>query len=41
MKKIRVLIVDDSVVMRKFLAETLSKAKGIEVVATALDPYIA
>jgi len=41
MKKIRVLIVDDSAVMRKYLTETLSKAKGIEVVATALDPFIA
>ena len=41
MKKIRVLIVDDSAVMRKFLTETLSKEKGIEVVATALDPFIA
>ncbi len=41
MKKIRVLIIDDSAVMRKFLSETLSKAKRIEVVATALDPLIA
>jgi two-component system chemotaxis response regulator CheB len=41
MKKIRVLIVDDSAVMRKYLTESLSKAKGIEVVATALDPFIA
>ncbi len=41
MKKIRVLIIDDSAVMRKFLSETLSKAKRIEVVATALDPFIA
>jgi two-component system chemotaxis response regulator CheB len=41
MKKIRVLIVDDSAVMRKFLAESLSKTRGIEVVATALDPFIA
>ena len=41
MKKIRVLIVDDSAVVRKYLAEVLSRARGIEVVATALDPIIA
>jgi two-component system chemotaxis response regulator CheB len=41
MKKIRVLIVDDSAVTRKFLSDCLSKSRGIEVVATALDPFIA
>ncbi|MBN2079476.1 MAG: chemotaxis response regulator protein-glutamate methylesterase [Spirochaetes bacterium] len=41
MKKIRVLIVDDSAVVRKYLTEVLSRARGIEVVATALDPIIA
>ena len=41
MKNIRVLIVDDSAVVRKYLTETLSRARGIEVVATALDPIIA
>jgi two-component system, chemotaxis family, protein-glutamate methylesterase/glutaminase len=41
MKKIRVLIVDDSAVARKYLSETLSGSKEIEVVATALDPIIA
>jgi len=41
MKKIRVLIVDDSAVARKFLAEALSASGRIEVIATAMDPYIA
>lgn len=41
MDKIKVLIVDDSAVMRKALAEALSTSKNIEVVGTALDPYIA
>ena len=41
MKKIRVLIVDDSAVARKFLSESLSRSKQIEVIATALDPFIA
>ncbi len=38
-KKIRVLVVDDSALMRKMLVELLSRDKGIEVVATAKDPY--
>jgi two-component system, chemotaxis family, protein-glutamate methylesterase/glutaminase len=38
---IRVLIVDDSAVVRKVLAEELSKHDGIEVVGTAIDPYVA
>lgn len=41
MKKTKVLIVDDSAVVRKYLTEILSNARGIEVVATALDPIIA
>jgi len=41
MKGIKVLIVDDSAVMRKMLAEALSRSRQIEVVGTALDPYIA
>ncbi len=41
MNKIRVMIVDDSAVMRKFLTESLSQSPRIEVVGTALDPYIA
>ena len=38
---IRVLIVDDSAVVRQVLAEQISKASDIEVVATAGNPYIA
>jgi two-component system, chemotaxis family, protein-glutamate methylesterase/glutaminase len=38
---IRVLIVDDSALVRKILADELSKAGDIEVVGTAVDPYIA
>lgn len=40
-KKIRVLIVDDSAIVREILAERLSLHPLIEVVATAMDPYIA
>lgn len=38
---IRVLIVDDSAVVRDVLARELGKVSGIEVVGTAPDPYIA
>jgi len=38
---IKVLIVDDSAVVRKRLSRELSKDASIEVVGTALDPYIA
>jgi two-component system, chemotaxis family, protein-glutamate methylesterase/glutaminase len=38
---IKVLIVDDSAVVRKVLSDELSKAEGIEVVGTAIDPYAA
>src|SRR5512137_1061969 len=41
MDKIKVMIVDDSAVMRRFLTEALSQSSQIEVVGTALDPYIA
>jgi two-component system chemotaxis response regulator CheB len=41
MKKIRVLIVDDSAVMRQLLSEILSSDRDIEVVGTACDPYVA
>ncbi len=41
MGKIKVLIVDDSAVMRQFLSEVLSSVSDIEVVGTAMDPYIA
>lgn len=40
-KKIKVLIIDDSAVVRKILTEILSADKGIEVIGTAMDPYIA
>ncbi|MCK6599360.1 MAG: chemotaxis response regulator protein-glutamate methylesterase, partial [Bdellovibrionaceae bacterium] len=39
MKKIRVLIVDDSAVIRKFLEKILSTDPEIEVVGSAVDPY--
>lgn len=38
---IRVLIVDDSAVVRKVLSEELSRVSDIQVVGTAADPYIA
>ena len=41
MKKIRVLIVDDSSVVRQTLAAVLESDPRIEVCATAADPYIA
>ncbi|MGV1099894.1 protein-glutamate methylesterase/protein-glutamine glutaminase [Thiovibrio sp. JS02] len=41
MRKIRVLVVDDSAVVRKVFSEELSHEKDIEVVATAPDPYVA
>jgi len=39
--KIRVLIVDDSAIVRKILSESLAGEPDIEVVGTAPDPYIA
>ena len=41
MKKIRVLIVDDSPLVRRVLTEILSSDPDIEVVGSAMDPYIA
>jgi two-component system chemotaxis response regulator CheB len=38
---IRVLIVDDSAVVRKVLTQELSHERGIEVIGTAPDPYVA
>lgn len=38
---IRVLVVDDSAVVRKVLTEELGKTGDIEVVGTAVDPYVA
>jgi two-component system chemotaxis response regulator CheB len=39
--KIRVLIVDDSAIVRKIFSEELSKYPDIEVVGTAPDPFVA
>lgn len=38
---IRVLVVDDSALVRKILTEQLSHEPDIEVVGTAVDPYVA
>jgi two-component system chemotaxis response regulator CheB len=38
---IRVLVVDDSALVRKILTEQLSREPDIEVVGTAIDPYVA
>ncbi len=40
-RNIKVLIVDDSAVVRQVLSRELSRAPDIEVVATATDPYVA
>ena len=40
-RKIRVLIVDDSAIVRKLLGEALAAESDIEVVGAAPDPYIA
>jgi two-component system chemotaxis response regulator CheB len=40
-RRIRVLVVDDSAVMRKLLTALLSRDPGVEVVATALDGAVA
>lgn len=41
MSKIKVLIVDDSAIVRKIFSEELSKYSDIEVVGAAPDPYVA
>lgn len=41
MKKIRVLVVDDSAVVRKVFSEELGREPDIEIVGTAPDPYVA
>ncbi len=41
MSKIRVLIIDDSLLIRKVLTEILNSSTDIEVVGTAEDPLIA
>ena len=40
-KDIKVLVVDDSAIVRKIFSEELSSVKGINVVGTAPDPYVA
>jgi two-component system chemotaxis response regulator CheB len=40
-KKIRVLVVDDSAVMRHLLTEILASDRHIEVVGAATDPFVA
>ena len=41
MKRIRVLIVDDSALVRQTLTEVISSAPELEVMGTASDPYVA
>lgn len=41
MNKIRVLIIDDSVLIRKILTEVLMSSPDIDVIGTAADPLIA
>ena len=40
-QRIKVLVVDDSAVVRQTMAEILSSDRDIEVVGTAADPFIA
>jgi two-component system, chemotaxis family, protein-glutamate methylesterase/glutaminase len=40
-KPIKVLVVDDSAIVRKIFTQELSKCEDIEVVGTAPDPYVA
>jgi two-component system chemotaxis response regulator CheB len=40
-RNIRVLIVDDSAVVRKVFAAELSRERGIDIIGTAPDPYVA
>jgi two-component system chemotaxis response regulator CheB len=40
-KRIRVLVVDDSALVRKAISDALSQDPEIEVVGTACDPYVA
>lgn len=40
-KTVRILIVDDSAIVRKILSEELGREPEIEVVGTAPDPYVA
>ena len=40
MNKIKVLIIDDSALVRKVLAETINSTIDITVVGTAANPFI-
>ena len=40
MGKIKVLVIDDSAIVRKILSQELSKFRDIEIVGTAPDPYV-
>lgn len=40
-RPVRVLVIDDSALVRKLMAELLSADPRIEVVGTAADPFIA
>jgi two-component system chemotaxis response regulator CheB len=41
MAPIKVLIVDDSAIVRQVFTEIISREPDLEVVATAPDPYVA
>ncbi|MEJ2071704.1 MAG: response regulator [Syntrophobacterales bacterium] len=41
MGKLKVLIVDDSAIVRKIFTEVLTRQPDLEVVGTAPDPYVA
>lgn len=41
MKPVRVLVVDDSAIVRRIFTQELSKHRDIEVIGTAPDPYVA
>ncbi len=41
MSDIKVLVVDDSAIVRKIFTEELSKERGITIIGTAPDPYVA
>jgi len=41
LKKIKVLIVDDSAIVRKVFSQELSKYPDVEIVGTAPDPFVA
>ena len=40
-RNVKVLVVDDSAIVRKILSQELGRRNGVEIVGTAPDPYIA